>query len=49
MDPNNYRPCSITLSMTILELTDKTLSIEDPHPNLFKTLVTVLRGYNNKK
>ena len=39
---------SITLSMTILELTDKSLSIEDPHPNLFKILVKVLRAYNNK-
>ncbi len=38
----------ITLSMTILELTDKSLSFEDPHPNLFKILVKVLRAYNNK-
>ena len=34
--------------MTILELTDKSLSFEDPHPNLFRTLVKVLRSYNNK-
>ena len=39
---------TITLSMTILELTDKSLSFEDPHPNLFETLVKVLRSYNNK-
>ena len=40
---------SITLAMTILELTDKTLSFEDPHPNLFKKLVSVLREYDKKK
>ena len=39
---------SISLSMTILELTDKSLSFEDPHPNLFKILVNVLRAYNKK-
>ena len=38
----------ITLSMTILELTDKLLSFDDPHPNLFKTLVSVLREYNKR-
>ena len=40
---------SITLSMAILELTEKTLSDEDPHPRLFATLVNVFRAFNEKK
>ena len=40
---------SITLSMAILELTEKTLSDEDPHPRLFSTLVDVLRAFNENK
>ena len=39
---------AITFSMTILEITDKILSFEDPYPDLFKSLVNVLREYNNK-
>jgi len=41
---NNLR--SITLSLAILDLTEKTLSYEDPHPNLFSTLKKVLTAYN---
>jgi len=40
---------TITLSMAILELTEKTLSDEDPHPDLFSVLVGVLRALNEKK
>ena len=40
---------AVTLSMTILEITDKTLSENDPHPGLFNTLVNVLRLYNEQK
>ena len=40
---------AVTLSMTILEITDKTLSENDPHPGLFNTLVNVLRMYNEQK
>ncbi len=40
---------SIMLSITILEITEKTLSFEDPHPDLFDTLVNVLNAYNNSK
>ena len=40
---------SITLSMTLLEITERTLSYEDPHPNLFKSLLNVLRAFNNKQ
>ncbi len=37
---------SVTLSMTILEITEKTLSEEDPYPKLFSILIDVLRNYN---
>jgi len=40
---------SITLSMAMLELTEKTLSVEDPHPNLFKMLKDVLSAINEKE
>jgi len=40
---------SVTLSIAILELTEKTLSIEDPHPNLFSILKDVLNAINEKK
>ena len=40
---------TITLSMAILDLTEKTLSDEDPHPNLFSVLKGVLRALNEKK
>ena len=33
--------------MTILEITDKVLSENDPHPTLFVVLKDVLRSYNN--
>ena len=33
--------------MTILEITDKVLSENDPHPSLFVVLKEVLRSYNN--
>ena len=39
---------SITLSMAILEMTEKTLSEDDPHPGLFKNLADVLRAFNEK-
>ncbi|MBT3502477.1 MAG: DNA repair protein RecO [Candidatus Marinimicrobia bacterium] len=42
--PDNLR--SITLTMAILEITEKTLSDEDPHPKLFEILVDTLRGFN---
>ncbi len=37
---------SVTLSMAILEMTEKTLSEEDPHPRLLAVLVDVLMAYN---
>ena len=37
----------ISLTMTILEITDKVLSENDPHPSLFIVLKDVLRSYNN--
>ena len=40
---------SVTLSMAILEMTEKTLLDEDPHPELFKALVDTLRAFNEKK
>ena len=40
---------SVTLSMAILEMTEKTLLDEDPHPGLFKTLVDTLRAFNESK
>ena len=35
--------------MAILELTEKTLSDEDPHPDLFSVLEEVFRALNEKK
>jgi hypothetical protein len=35
--------------MAMLELTEKTLSVEDPHPNLFKMLKDVLSAINEKE
>ena len=40
---------SVTLSMAILELTEKTLSYEDPHPDLFKVLKDVLNSINERE
>lgn len=40
---------SVTLSIAILEMTEKTLSEDDPHPELFNTLANVLRAFNEKK
>jgi DNA repair protein RecO (recombination protein O) len=40
---------SITFSMTILDMTEKALSLEDPFPNLFDTLKDVLRCFNIQK
>ncbi len=40
---------SVTLSMAILEMTEKTLLDEDPHPGLFKALVDTLRAFNESK
>ena len=37
----------ISLTMTILEITDKVLSENDPVPSLFVVLKEVLRSYNN--
>ena len=37
---------AVTLSMAILEMTEKTLHEDDPHPGLFSTLVDVLRAFN---
>ena len=37
----------ISLTMTILEITDKVLSENDPHPSLFLVLKEVLKSYNN--
>tara|TARA_Y100000766_G_C18750502_1_gene528226 strand:- start:435 stop:848 length:414 start_codon:yes stop_codon:yes gene_type:complete len=34
--------------MAILELTEKTISYEDPHPDLFKVLKDVLNSINEK-
>ncbi|MGY8782124.1 MAG: DNA repair protein RecO [Fidelibacterota bacterium] len=39
---------SVTFSMTILDITEKTLSLEDPFPGLFKILKNVLRSFNQK-
>ena len=44
---NNLR--SITLSVALLEITEKTLLDEDPHPGLFKALVATLRAFNESK
>ena len=43
---NNLR--SVTLSMAILELTEKALSFEDPHPNLYLMLKDVLNAINEQ-
>ena len=37
----------VSLAISILELTDKTLSENDPHPTLFLSLKEVLAAYNN--
>ena len=37
----------VSLAISILELTDKTLSDNDPHPPLFLVLKEVLAAYNN--
>ena len=38
----------ISLSMAILELTDRTLSDNDSHPELFTVLVKLFQSYNDK-
>ena len=40
---------SVTLSMALLEMTEKTLIDEDPHPRLFQVLVNTLRAFNESK
>ena len=35
--------------MAIIELTDKTITNEDPNPNLFSSLRDVLKAYNENK
>ncbi len=40
---------SITLSMAILEITDKALSHQDPYPSLFNTLVDVFQELDKDK
>ncbi len=37
----------VSLAISILELTDKTISDNDPHPSLFLILKEVLKAYNN--
>ena len=37
----------VSLAISILEITDKTLSDNDPHPSLFSVLKEVLAAYNN--
>jgi len=37
----------VSLAISILELTDKTISDNDPHPLLFLTLKEVLKAFNN--
>ena len=39
----------ISLSMAILELTDKTISENDSHPELFSILIKLFQSYNDKK
>jgi len=39
---------SITFSMTILDITEKTLSLEDPFPRLFQTLKEVLQAFDQR-
>jgi len=38
---------SLSLSIAILEITEKVILEGDPHPKLFQVLKKVLRGYNN--
>jgi DNA repair protein RecO (recombination protein O) len=40
---------SVTLSMALLEMTEKTLIDEDPHPGLFQVLVNTLRAFNESR
>ena len=37
----------VSLAISILELTDKTMSDNDRHPSLFLTLKEVLKAFNN--
>ena len=37
----------VSLAISLLELTDKTMSDNDPHPSLFLILKEVLKAYNN--
>lgn len=39
----------ITLSLAAIELTDKTITEEDPHPELFDTLVATLKMLNERR
>lgn len=39
---------NITYSLAVVELTDRTITEEDPHPELFDELVQVLRCYNSR-
>tara|TARA_B110000014_G_C20116820_1_gene590087 strand:- start:1398 stop:2093 length:696 start_codon:yes stop_codon:yes gene_type:complete len=40
---------SVTLSFAILEMTEKTLLDDDPHPNLFFVLESVLSAFNARE
>ena len=40
---------AVTLALAILEMTDRTLEIDDPHFGLFNILVDILRGFNDRK
>ena len=44
---NNLR--SITLSMAILDMTEKAMLYDDPHPNLFLVLKKVLKDFNQNR
>jgi len=39
---------TVSLAMSILEITEKTISPNDPHPALFTILKKVFQSYNNK-
>ena len=39
----------ISFALSIIEMTDKTLSDEDPHSGLFKVLCDVFRAFNKEK
>ena len=39
----------VTLSMAILDITDKAITEGDPHPELFSTLIQVFKAYNVNK